>query len=67
MGFANGGDLFEMMAAVDELEAAPLLDTERTENIVRRESALSEEALGLVAKDVEAIEVVLGRGGEFGA
>ena len=25
----------------------------------------AEEALGLVAEDVEAVEVVLGRGGEF--
>lgn len=65
MGFADGGDLFEMMTAVDELESAPLLDAEGTENVVRCEAVVGEQALGLVAEDVESVEMVFGRGGEF--
>ena len=54
MGFANGGDLFEMVAGVNELETTPLVYAERAKDVVGGEPALAEELLAFVAEKVEA-------------
>jgi hypothetical protein len=65
VGFANGGDLFEVVSAVHELEHAPLVDVERAEDSVTGALAGgAEERLGFVEERVEMGEVFGGSMGE---
>ena len=65
MDLANGGDLFEMVSAVNELESAPLVDTEGAENVVACALTGAEELFGFGAEDVKASEVFFGCRGEL--
>ena len=64
-GLTNGGDLFEMVSPVDELETTPLIDAERAENIVTGTLTCAEESFGFVAEDIEFGEGIFGCGGKF--
>lgn len=67
VGLAYGCNLFEVVSAVDELEHAPLVDTEWTEDDVAGTSVGSEEAFRLGATKVETGQVLAGGLGEFAA
>ncbi len=50
VGFADGEDLFDVMGAMGEVEAAPLGDGEGSEDhVIDGTGAGAEERLGLVA------------------
>ena len=58
MGFTDGGDLFEVVSAVHELEHPPLVDVERAEDGMAGELAgRTEETLRFGEKRVEMGEV----------
>jgi len=65
VNFANGGDLFEVVPAVDELEFTPLVDAEGTENVMAGALTFVEELFGRGAEAVKAGEVLFGCRGEF--
>jgi hypothetical protein len=45
---ADGGDLFCVVAAVDQVEATPLMDAEGAEDVVGDGLAGAEDGLGLI-------------------
>lgn len=45
---ADRGDLFRVMAAMDEMEAAPLVDVKRAQDVMGDGALLSEGGFGLL-------------------
>jgi hypothetical protein len=65
VGFANGGDLFEVMPAVHELKHAPLADIERAKDCVAGTLAGgAEESLSFGEERIEVAQVFGGSSGE---
>lgn len=58
VGNANGANLLEMMAAMNQVKSSPLVDAERSENHVRDAAAGTEERLRLVEKSVDSGQVL---------
>ncbi len=58
MSFADRGDLFEMMPAVDELKHSPLASAERTQASVTGAAGVAEESLGFPADSVKTCDVL---------
>jgi hypothetical protein len=57
VGFANCGDLFEVVSAVKKLEHPPILDAEGAEDGVTGTPGVAEERFGFPAEGVETYEV----------
>ena len=53
MGRSNGSDLFEVMAAMDQVKPSPLVDAQRSKNHVGDAAAGTEESFCLVEELVE--------------
>ena len=49
----NGTDLFEVMAAMDQVKSSPLVDAERTKNHMGDAAAGAEDSFCLVEEFVE--------------
>jgi len=59
VGFANGGDLLEVMLAVDELKFAPLVDVEWAENsVIDALAGRAEENFRFVEEEIQAGEML---------
>ena len=58
VSFANRGDLFEVVPAVNQLEHPPLIGAEGTEDTVSSTPVVAEEYFGVAADSVETCEVL---------
>ena len=65
VGLADGQDLLDVMAAVGEMEAAPLMDAERAEDLVGSRALVAEGFFGLIEDGVEGDEVFVNTGDEL--
>lgn len=59
MSAADGGDLFGVMASVDEVEASPLADAEWAEDLMGDCGLVAEGSLGLVEDRVHCSECLM--------
>jgi hypothetical protein len=67
VGVSNGADLMDVMATVDKVESAPLMDAERAENNVTDRTARAKEGFGLSEKLIDASQSGDSFVGEFPA
>ncbi len=65
MSGSDGADLPDVVASVDEVETAPLIDAERTQNDVADGTSRAEEGFGLGEELVDAGEADSGFLGKF--
>jgi hypothetical protein len=61
----DGEYLFDVMAGMDEVEPAPLMDRERAENLVTDGAAASEDDFGLIRERVDTGEILVDSLDEF--
>jgi len=65
MGLANCGDLLEVMVAVNEMEAAPVRDGERAEDVVGDATSCAKDLMSFSEEGIEASELLCSGVGEF--